>query len=165
MHASSHYTVLYPTYSTVLYCTVLGIWKPVDPAMRKWAEYYTKELENKGKFKLTIWPDHCIQGSNGHAVVDVINDALLKWCIHHNKTVTYVMKGTNLKTEMYSALAAEVEDPDDPETAFNEQLMSKLQLYDKLVISGQARSHVVKSTMEDILKNYLLGRSIQRIYI
>ena len=65
----------------------------------------------------------------------------------------------NLKTEMYSALAADVEDPYDTSTAFNEHLMSKLQLYDKLVICGQARSHVVKFTMEDILKYYPLGKS------
>jgi hypothetical protein len=27
---------------------------------QKYAEDYTKALEDKGRFSLTIWPDHCI---------------------------------------------------------------------------------------------------------
>jgi len=55
---------------------------------------------------------------------------------------------------MYSSLQADVEDPSDPETAFNEQLMSRLRLSDRVLICGQALSHVVKYTVEDIVKSW-----------
>ena len=45
-----------------------------------------------------------------------------------------------------------MEDPADPSTAFNEQLMSKLRISDQIYICGQAKSHVVKFTLLDILK-------------
>ena len=65
------------------------------------------------------------------------------------------MKGQNLRTEMYSALSADVEDPEDPATAFNDKLMSKLRISDQVIICGQARSHVVKFTVLDILKYWV----------
>ena len=102
--------------------------------------------------KLTIWPTHCIIGTNGHAVTPKIDVALQKWAKHKKVSVEYVRKGENLRTEMYSALSADVEDPEDPKTAFNDELMSRLRISDKVIICGQARSHVVKYTLIDILK-------------
>lgn len=116
-----------------------GIWVPVDKSMLPWCLFYTRELEKKGKFKLTIWPDHCIIGSSGHAIFPPINEAIQKWAIRRNKSVTYVMKGQNLRTEMYSALAADVEDPTDPTTALNTKLISKLRTLDRIYVCGQAR--------------------------
>jgi hypothetical protein len=49
------------------------------------------------------------------------------------------MKGQNLRTEMYSALAADVEDPTDPTTALNTKLISKLRTLDRIYVCGQAR--------------------------
>lgn len=62
------------------------------------------------------------------------------------------MKGQNLRTEMYSALEAEVEDPKDPSTALNAPLISMLKVSDRLLICGQAMSHCVNYTTRDIIK-------------
>ena len=105
--------------------------------------------------KLTIWPNHCIIGTTGHAVVPLINEAVQKWAKAKSKSVHYVTKGENLRTEMYSALSADVEDPEDIATAFNNKLMSKLRISDQVIICGQARSHVVKFTVLDILKYWV----------
>ena len=35
-------------------------WHPVDPSLREYVADYTKKLEAKGHYKLTIWPEHCI---------------------------------------------------------------------------------------------------------
>lgn len=35
-------------------------WYPRDCALEKYVVEYTKKLEDKGKFTLTIWPDHCL---------------------------------------------------------------------------------------------------------
>ena len=104
--------------------------------------------------KLTIWPQHCIISTTGHAVTPEIDKALQKWAKHKRTSVEYVRKGENLRTEMYSALSADVEDPEDITTAFNDKLMSKLRISDQVIICGQARSHVVKFTLLDILNNW-----------
>ena len=40
--------------------------------------------------------------------------------------------GTNVNTEMHSALSAILEDPDDKATALNADLLFELKLYDKV---------------------------------
>ena len=91
-----------------------GIWIPgthLDPG---WCQEYTKKLEVGRKFKLTIWPEHCLIGTKGHAVVDVISLALQEWSKERQKTVSYVRVGENIRTEAYSIFRAEVLDPSDP---------------------------------------------------
>ena len=43
------------------------------------------------------------------------------------------MKGQNCRTEMYSALEAEVEDPEDSLTSLNEDLLAMLKISDKVL--------------------------------
>ena len=102
--------------------------------------------------KLKIWPDHCIVGTKGHEVIPKIDDALQKWVKHKNVSVEYLERGQNLRTEMYSVLSALVVDTNDPTTRFNEKLMSQLNISDKVIVCGHARSHVVKYTLQDICK-------------
>lgn len=105
---------------------VKGRWKPRDAALLQWCKMYTFKLEQKGRMVLTIWPPHCIIGSRGHAVVPVINEALQEWSHTTGHSVHYVLKGQNLRCEMYSALEAEVVDPTDNSTALNVALLAKL---------------------------------------
>jgi len=52
--------------------------------------------------------------------------------------VEWVFKGQNRKTEMYSALKADVEVPDDPATALNRPLLDKiLATPGKIYVAGQ----------------------------
>ena len=78
-----------------------GIWKPKDETLLDHYKHYTKELEAKGRFKLCIWPEHCLLGSEGHAVVPVINSALQQWAGQNLSTVQYVLKGMNCLTGLY----------------------------------------------------------------
>ena len=73
-------------------------------------------------------------GSRGHCVVPILDEALQKWVEYTGKSVTYVMKGMNCRTEMYSALGADVEDPEDNITALNEDLLSMLKISDQVGI-------------------------------
>jgi nicotinamidase-related amidase len=65
---------------------------------------YARALEAGGKFRLIIWPEHCIQGSPGHAVVAPLRQALDRWVDAHaarSASVQWVLKGENCLTEMY----------------------------------------------------------------
>ena len=124
-------------YTTISYNDVkTGVWNPHDrsEAMREWCLAYTKELERKGRPKLTIWPEHCIIGSRGHAVVPCINEALQEWAAYSKRAVTYITKGRNYRTEAHSALEAEVVDPLDFSTSLNTELLALLRVADRVMI-------------------------------
>lgn len=120
---------------------------------------YLAALQRGQRFEHTIWPQHCIIGSLGHNVVGVLNAALQDWTRYTGKDVFYVMKGQNCRTEMYSALEAEVEDPTDSNTALNSKLLEMLRLCDKVVVAGEALSHCVNFTMRDIVKHWHHSKS------
>jgi hypothetical protein len=56
----------------------------------------------------------------------VLNAALHEWAFIRQKEITYVMKGQNCLTEMYSAIKAEYEIGDDIRTQTDPDLMNKL---------------------------------------
>jgi nicotinamidase/pyrazinamidase len=62
-----------------------GRWTAADKARRKAFKKYVVDLEASNKFKLTIWPEHCLIGTPGHAVVPSINEAAQDWV---RKTMT-----------------------------------------------------------------------------
>ena len=140
-----------------------GKWIPKVKDRLEYCKQYTKELEGKGKFVLTIWPEHCLLGTPGHCVVPPIDSALQEWSRHNNREVEYVMKGMNSLTEMYSALEAEVPIPDDMSTQLNSKLLRRLQSAKQLVVCGQALSHCVNFTLRDIVKHW--RSDISRIHL
>ena len=73
----------------------------------------------------------------------MINDALQQWATYSKRPVNYIMKGQNCRTEMYSALVAEVVDEKDPRTAMDWDLLAELMIADKIFICGQALRYLV----------------------
>jgi len=130
------------------------VWKAADPKRTDIFKKYAADLEKGGKFKVCIWPEHCLIGSVGHSVQDDINGAVQDWAGETGRNVEYVWKGQNLDTEMYSAMAAEVVVHSDPRTKFNEVLMAHLNECDILIICGQALSHCVNFTARDIASRW-----------
>jgi nicotinamidase/pyrazinamidase len=138
-----------------------GKWIPRDPSLIHYCKKYITSLEASGKFMHTIWPDHCLLGSTGHAVTGIIQSAINEWSDKHaskSKEVKFVLKGQNCLTEMYSALAAEVPVEDDISTHMNNELRDDLLpspggkgKTKQLIVCGQAKSHCVNFTLRDIL--------------
>jgi nicotinamidase-related amidase len=116
------------------------------------AGHYVDALADNNRYVLCIWPPHCLIGSWGHCVTEPVYDALLEW-EENFSLVDYTLKGLNMWTEHYSALKADVEDPDDPATALNEKLIKRLREADVVAISGQALSHCVANTVKDLADN------------
>jgi nicotinamidase-related amidase len=130
-----------------------GKWKPKDPSLMEHVKNYCDALEHSDKQSLVIWPYHCLIGSPGHNVKDVILDSLHAWTGKYDKNIQYVMKGQNKLTEHYSALAADVPMPDDAGTMLNRPLMDKFEKASQIVVCGQAKSHCVNHTVRDIIRN------------
>lgn len=131
-----------------------GRWTPVDDSLLEHTKHYTKALEDKGRFVVCIWPEHCLIGTPGHAVIPVLNEALQAWVAEKMTPVKYVYKGMNCLTEMYSALAAEIPLETDPSTSLNQDLVDHLHSADRIIVCGEAKSHCVNYTMRDLADNW-----------
>lgn len=131
----------------------------------QWADYYTENLEQRGRYQLKIWPEHCIIGTSGHSVADSLNNALQHWARKNLKAVQYIKKGENCKTELYSILEAEVEDPNDITTAFDANLFNQLKVADRIIICGQASSHCVKFTVNDLIRHWPEGDDRKKMIV
>lgn len=113
---------------------------------------YANRLEEKGRFQICIWPEHCLIGSEGHTMVNVVKDALHEWGEKTGRSVEWLLKGQSIWTEMYSAIEAEV--PVSKATSFNDRLHSSLLDCDRLLVCGQTMSHCVNYTVRDIVKKW-----------
>lgn len=131
-----------------------GSWSVSKPKFQDWGLEYTRALEAGGNYTLCIWPEHCVLGTAGHAVVPQLTPALDQWAEHHTRAIEFVLKGHNMLTEHYSAMQAEVVRDDDPRTQFNQRLFERLLKADRVVVCGQALSHCVKFTVKDLVKHW-----------
>lgn len=140
-----------------------GRWA-ADPAARERAIAYVQKLEQHGRYPLCIWPPHCLLGSRGHAVQPVLFDALVNWERQY-RVVDYVEKGSNLYTEHYSAIKADVPDPSDPGTQLNTRLIAALAAADIVAVAGEAGSHCVANTVRDLADSFGDDRLVWKIVL
>mmetsp|Transcript_17760 Transcript_17760/g.33459 ORF Transcript_17760/g.33459 Transcript_17760/m.33459 type:complete len:298 (-) Transcript_17760:104-997(-) len=130
----------------------------------KYCVEYAERLEAKGRFQICVWPEHCLIGTEGHALVDPIQESISYWSNLTGGSVDWIWKGQNLLTEMYSALEADV--PVSEETALNTHVLeSLLQGCDQLVVCGQAMSHCVNYTLRDIVAHWPKDRLSQIVLL
>ena len=140
-----------------------GVWK-VNPAvadslsceyelLEKHAEHYVKQLSENGKYPLTIWPYHSMLGGIGHALVSAVEEAIFFHCIARDSQTQFEIKGDKYLTENYSVLRPEVLQGFDqrPIAAKNISLIQQLLEFDAVIIAGQAKSHCVAWTIDDLL--------------
>lgn len=127
------------------------VYQPVDESLNKKVEEYLLALDNKGRYSLTIWPPHCLTATWGCCVEKQVYDAIHYWEIENlGKNTNFVRKASNPLTEHYSAIQAEVPDPNDISTRTNFTLIDMLKNVDNILIAGEALSHCVANTIRDL---------------
>jgi nicotinamidase-related amidase len=141
-----------------------GVWK-VNPAvtynlakgdylkLQQYALHYVKQLNEHSKYLLTVWPYHSMLGGIGHALVSAVEEAAFFHNIARNSQTYFEIKGDNPLTENYSVLQPEVLDDSNgnPIAQKNTRFLQKLLDFDAIIIAGQAKSHCVAWTIEDLL--------------
>lgn len=130
-----------------------GAWKATNPQFQARALEYVKSLKSNSRYLLCIWPPHCLIGSHGYAVYPQLFESLLQWETNF-AMIDYVTKGSNFWTEHYSAVQADVPDPQDPGTMLNTRLIETLEEAEYILITGEALSHCVANTITDIANNF-----------
>jgi nicotinamidase-related amidase len=131
-----------------------GLWTTTSPGLFKRGLNYVQSLEKNGRYALCIWPPHCLIGSPGHCVAEPLLSTLFAWENENFAVIEKVTKGSNIYTEHYSAVVADVVQPDDPTTQLNTRLIQTLEEADTIVFAGEASTHCVLNTMRDIFNNF-----------
>lgn len=131
-----------------------GTWTPFNPRYKDRMLKYVETLKQKDNFQLCVWPPHCLIGTPGNNVYPELASALQKWSRSRPNNVHYVSKGSNLFTEHYGAIEAEVPDSEDYTTQINTQLIDALMKADTILVAGEAGSHCLKTTVEQIADKF-----------
>ncbi len=131
--------------------------------------FYCESLAGAGKYVLYLWPPHVLVGGDGHALAGVIQEARLFHAYARGARNGVEIKGMHALTENYSVFSPEVLLTHDGASlaSRNGALIESLLGEDRLIIAGQASSHCVKSSIDDLLaaiveKDAALAR---RVYI
>ncbi|MEK7584462.1 MAG: nicotinamidase [Patescibacteria group bacterium] len=125
--------------------------------LEKQAFFYCQELAKGGKYTLYLWPPHCILGSDGHALSGVVHEARQFHSFVRGNQSWGEVKGTHPLTENYSVLSPEVLMRWDgkPLAQKNARFIKTLLSEGAVVIAGQAASHCVRSSIDDLLGEIL----------
>ena len=117
--------------------------------------HYTRALAGGGKYDLTIWPYHAMLGGIGHALVPAVEEALFFHSVARYSQPEFQVKGDQPLTEHYSMLGPEVTEGPDGERlgGLNKALIEKLLEFDAVVVAGQAKSHCIAWTIDDLLED------------
>jgi nicotinamidase-related amidase len=116
--------------------------------------HYCRRLRERGKYSLMIWPYHAMLGGIGHALVSSIEEAIFFHAVARRTEPAIEIKGDKPLTEHYSVLGPEVRDTADGaeigrrNTAFVDRLLA----FDAVIIAGEAKSHCVAWTIEDLIE-------------
>ncbi|MEL6494708.1 MAG: isochorismatase [Cyanobacteria bacterium J06623_7] len=154
-----------------------GKWR-VNPNLQSLGEFsqleqhalhYVQKLHEEGKYPLTIWPYHSMLGGIGHALVAAVEEAIFFHSLVRQSPTKFELKGNNPLTENYSVLSPEVLDTINNRAIAqkNADLIQKLLDFDILIIAGQAKSHCVAWTIENLLTEIqaIDPKLAQKIYL
>jgi nicotinamidase-related amidase len=134
-----------------------------------WARHYARRLHEGGKYPLVVWPYHSMVGGLGHALVSAVEEAVFFHAIARQSPTRVEIKGQHPLTENYSVLQPEVtESPDGERIALsNAALVDHLLSFDAVIVAGQAKSHCVAWTVEDLLAEIRARnpRRAERVYL
>ncbi|MGA9520010.1 MAG: nicotinamidase [Myxococcaceae bacterium] len=126
-----------------------GRWQPISHP--KESLEYCKKLEASGRYVLTVWPYHTLLGGLSHALVPAVMEAAIFHSLVRKRQTHFETKGTHALTENYSVLTPEVRElGGNTVGAFNAPFLKLLLEYDRVYVFGQAKSHCVLSTLNDI---------------
>jgi nicotinamidase-related amidase len=140
-----------------------GVWRPLVAPVQ--STNYVKTLEEQAKKTLTIWPYHVMIGGIGNALDPELWTAVIWHSLARKTQPTWLTKGSIPQTEHYSIIQPEVPVPSHPLGGKNKAFLDTLDDADIVVIAGEAESHCVLETVEDLVEDFgSKPDALQKIY-
>jgi nicotinamidase-related amidase len=148
---------------------VAAVGAPDIDWLTKQTLFYCESLARAGKYVLYLWPPHVLMGGDGHALAGVIQEARLFHAYTRGARNGVEIKGTHPLSENYSVFSPEVLMAHDGSSLAtrNGELLDRLLGEDRLIVAGQASSHCVKSSIDDLLDAILKKdpKLARRVYV
>lgn len=139
-------------------------WRPV--VRPDYSVEYVKKLEQGSKKQLMIWPYHVLIGGMGNALDTELWSAVMWHSLARKTQPTWLVKGRVPETEHYSAIQPEIPAPDHPQGGKNRAFLEEIKAADYVLVAGEAESHCVLETLEDIVATFKDQRQVlQKIYV
>ncbi len=129
-----------------------GKWRPLVAPVA--STNYVKELEQQAKKQLCIWPYHTLIGGIGNALDPELWSAIFWHALARKTQPTWLTKGSVPTTEHYSIIQPEVPVPGHPMGGKNKAFLDTLAAADVVIIAGEAESHCVLESVEDIVEDF-----------
>ena len=141
-----------------------GTWRPLFETA--WSLEYVRRLEEQSKKQLLIWPYHVPIGGVGHALDPELWSAVFWHSVARKSQPHWWSKGSVPRTEHYSVIQPEIPVPDDPRGGRSVDFLEMLHSKDYIVLAGEAESHCVLETVEDLVKEFKDRPELrERLYI
>jgi len=125
---------------------------------------YLAALDARGRQKHVVWPVHCEIGALGSSIVPTLMSALQRWQ-ETFATVNFLTKGSNMFTEHYGAIEAEVPDPNDESTQVRTKTVAALAEADIIAWGGIASTHCLATTFRGVVENFADPRYVQKMVL
>lgn len=143
-----------------------GKFKSRHPQSQGEALTYLDALEAGGRNQLIVWPVHCVTATWGHCIYAPLARSIAAWEKATGRTCLKVLKGQHPLTEQYSAFRAEVPRADDSATQLNRELLHRLAAGDgTLLVAGEAQSHCVAASVQDMMAHLPVERLAHTILL
>ena len=140
-----------------------GRWTTTQPGAYARSLKYLRALNSGNRYPHVIWPEHCLIGDEGHNVNRALSESVHEWEQTRYAMADFVTKGSNPWTEHFSAIQAEVPDPQDPSTQVNTGFIQTLETADIILLAGEALSHCVANSVSDIASNFSDPRFVEKV--
>lgn len=142
-----------------------GRWTTRQPGAYTRSLKYLRALDATKRYPHVIWPEHCLIGDEGHSLHTNLSEAIHEWEQTRYAMANFVTKGSNPWTEHFSAVQAEVPDPEDPSTQVNVGFIRTLEEPDLIAVTGEALSHCLANTGRDIVRNFSDPRYVEKLVL
>jgi len=138
-----------------------NIWFSSDPYMSDISCAYLYELERGHDTFLTIYPPHCLIGTEGHNIEHNLMEALITWEKEGN-AVEYVFKGHIPEIEYHGAFKSIMPQAIYPTSSFNTKIFENIFSFDRIMVAGESSSHGVPNTIFQMFDHILDYEELKR---
>lgn len=124
----------------------------IRPLLEKgWSLKYPTRLKQTGQAPLMIWPDHCMIGTDGAALVPALAEAVHWLAVGRGIQPIYLFKGTVPQTEHYGPFSPCVEVSTHPQGGLNTTLLDQIAAHKKILYAGEAEDFCIREGMRQTL--------------
>lgn len=129
-----------------------GAWLP--QLEKSWSLAYPTRLRETGQSPLIIWPEHCMIGTDGAALLAELAEAVAWLAAARGIQPIYMFKGTVPQSEHYGPFRCCVPVPGQLQSQLQTAFLDIIAQYDIIDVAGEAEDFCVREGMRQLLEYF-----------